>query len=564
MPSQPTPGPSAGPIGPPAGDAGRAEGQAEQRLSRLNGRVDAMRAVLVRLLQEVVVAERRLGQSGAAQLLEANERLMVSALRHQTDAEAATQARDQAARSSELDALTQLPNRLLLLDRFAGAIANARRHGTRLGLLFIDLDNFKQINDSLGHVVGDEALRHAAQCLASAVRAGDTVSRHGGDEFLVLLAEVSQASDAQLVGQKMLGLMAETHAIGDHPIRLSASIGISIFPEHGDDPLTLIQHADAAMYQAKRAGPGRCRFHGEGVGADAGTAWPAGGVALPTSFRLVDALASPASRDQQLREANERLVLATLGAQELRDAMLEAQQRQREFLNGIAEELSDPMAPIRLASAQLGMAPSQEVLLPRAQALIERQASHMSRLVAELLAMLGGRDGRLRFRREPVDLIGILQAAVALAQPVVQGRRQRLSVHWPAGPLVVQGHPAYLAQIVGNLLDNASKYTPDGGEIGVAVSQQAGSVEIRVSDSGLGMTDETLPRVFDAFVQDTHAIGFNGVGVGIGLTVVKELVEAHGGSVAASSAGLGRGSLLRVTLPLAGAAAAADPGPADA
>ena len=111
--------------------------------------------MLARLQQDVVEAESHLGSSQAAQLLEANEQLVLSALRAQTEAETATRALNEVSRSAELDALTELPNRVLLLDRFAHAIASAKRHGTRLALLFLDLNNFKQINDTLGHAVGD-------------------------------------------------------------------------------------------------------------------------------------------------------------------------------------------------------------------------------------------------------------------------------------------------------------------------------------------------------------------------------------------------------------------------
>jgi signal transduction histidine kinase len=114
---------------------------------------------------------------------------------------------------------------------------------------------------------------------------------------------------------------------------------------------------------------------------------------------------------------------------------------------------------------------------------------------------------------------------------------------------MVHGHPAHLSQIVSNLLDNASKYTPDGGAIDLSASRIDDLVVITVHDNGLGIAPEALLSVFDPFVQDTHAIGFNGTGVGIGLTVVRELVEAHGGSVVASSAGRGQGSQFVVTLP---------------
>ena len=120
----------------------------------------------------------------------------------------------------------------------------------------------------------------------------------------------------------------------------------------------------------------------------------------------------------------------------------------------------------------------------------------------------------------------------------------------PARAVALDVDPVRLVQVLGNLLDNASKYTPEGGEIDLAVAIVGDAVEMTVSDSGIGISAEVLPEVFEPFVQDGHAIGFNGVGLGIGLTVVRELVEAHGGSVVATSSGIGQGSRFVVRLPL--------------
>lgn len=150
----------------------------------------------MRLRQQVIDAESRLDSRREAQLVEANEQLVVSALSARIDADTCAETLQEMSRSLGLDALTGLPNRALLLDRFAQAIAHAHHHGTRLALLFLDIDNFKLINDTFGHAIGDEVLRLAARRLASSVRDVDTVSRHGGDEFLILLTEVSQVSDA--------------------------------------------------------------------------------------------------------------------------------------------------------------------------------------------------------------------------------------------------------------------------------------------------------------------------------------------------------------------------------
>ena len=549
---------------------------AARELARLNGQVEAMRSVLIRLLQDVVAAEKRLTDSEAAQLLEANEQLVVAAMQHQAAADTAAQAFDEISRAAELDALTQLPNRMLLLDRFTSAIANASRHGTRLGVLYLDVDNFKQINDTFGHAVGDEALKRVARCLTSAVRAGDTVSRHGGDEFLVLLTEVSQASDAIRVADKVLAMLDAAGPVGDPVLRLSASIGISLYPDDAADAVTLIQLADAAMYRAKRHAPGSCALHGHPPSSERVQQ-----VLTRETQRLrrrdpVSAGADPELRHAQLREANERLVLAALSAQELQAAAEAAQRRQTEFLTVVANELSNPLAPIRIAAAHLGWSRTDELLLPRAQAIIDRQVAHMSRLVGDLLDVSRGQPATLRLDRQRTDMTVVIHKAVEACRPGMLARRQQLDVRMlassseaapEAGPasepgsephfaLEVDGDPVRLAQMLSNLLDNASKYTPDGGEIGLSVTIEKGRVVIAVSDNGIGITPEALPGIFDPFVQDTHAIGFNGTGAGIGLTAVKALAEAHDGTVVASSAGRGLGSRFVITLPLMGSTGA--------
>lgn len=155
---------------------------------------------------------------------------------------------------AEHDALTDLPNRLLFNDRLARAIALARRYQRHAAVLFVDCDRFKHINDTLGHAAGDQVLREISDRLRAAVRASDTVSRHGGDEFLILLSEVDHAEGARLIAEKAIAAVAEPYQIDGHELLLTASIGVSVYPEHGHDPASLILHADAAMYQAKKTG----------------------------------------------------------------------------------------------------------------------------------------------------------------------------------------------------------------------------------------------------------------------------------------------------------------------
>lgn len=535
--------------GPDPSDAAAAN--AERELARLQGKIDAARAVLFRLLQDVVAAESRLSNSQGTELLEANEQLVVAALRDQTDAETAANALTEASRSAGLDALTQLPNRVLLLDRFERAIATAKRHGARLALLFLDLNNFKQINDMLGHAVGDEVLKQVAQRLTSAIREADTLSRLGGDEFLILLTEVSHASDAVLVVDKVIAKLGAPSRVGDHVLRLTASIGICIYPDDGGDATTLIDRADAAMYRAKRHGHGSFAFHGKEPAGVRGLDSPSlTSLRRPvTPYEL--AVAEHERRQATLRQANEQLVLAVLSAQDLQAAAERAQRRLAEFMALVAQELDTRASPIRLAMTMLGRVRTDEPLLPRVQSIIERQVENMSSLIGAARDISNANTATLGFERRPVDMTGIIDAAIDACRPAMDTRLQRFEVLMPAGPINVLGDPARLAQIVSNLLDNASKYTPEGGQIGLSVVVQGDAVVMTASDSGIGITAQALPEIFEPLVQDINAIGFNGVGLGIGLTVVRALVEAHGGSVGARSAGSGLGSQFIVTLPLA-------------
>ncbi len=171
-------------------------------------------------------------------------------------------ARSMALKMAHLaqhDALTDLPNRLLLNDRLTQAITLARRHRKQLAVLFMDVDNFKNINDSLGHMIGDKLLQSVAQRLTTCVRSSDTVSRQGGDEFVVLLADTDQAA-VGYSASKMLLAMAQKHSIDGHELNISLSIGISVFAGDGEDAETLLKNADAAMYHAKENGGNNYQF----------------------------------------------------------------------------------------------------------------------------------------------------------------------------------------------------------------------------------------------------------------------------------------------------------------
>ncbi len=257
-----------------------------------------------------------------------------------------------------------------------------------------------------------------------------------------------------------------------------------------------------------------------------------------------------------LREANEQLVLAAIAAQELEADAGAAHRRQITFLAMVAHELRNPLTPILQAAELLHRPLTDDPRLARLQGVIKRQVTHMARLIDDLLDGSRISTGKFRLERGSVDLANIIGVAVETCQPAMDARLQRFTMQSPPGPLDVYGDSVRLTQIFSNLLDNASKYTPTGGTIALDVKVIDDTIAITVSDNGIGITAAALPRVFDLFAQDPHALALHSGGLGIGLAVVSELVEAHGGTVVGDSAGKDLGSEFVVTLPMAGSPAA--------
>ncbi len=246
---------------PPDPPAKRAIAAATRTLAQLNKQADHVRTELVHLREDLAQAQRDFSDARGSQLREANGQLVLAALQAVAAAETAASDLDQLARASQRDTLTDTPNRALMLDRMERAIAMARRRRTCIAVVFLDLDQFKQINDTLGHTIGDGVLQLVARRLESVVRDSDTVSRHGGDEFLVLLTGISRSSDAALIADKIIAALGAPSRVGEHILHLSASIGVAVYPEDGKDAATLIDRADAAMYRSKKNGLGSFEFH---------------------------------------------------------------------------------------------------------------------------------------------------------------------------------------------------------------------------------------------------------------------------------------------------------------
>ena len=195
-----------------------------------------------------------------ALLQQANAHLVIAAIEAQKMAEAVQAAKVQLDYLAHHDPLTDLPNRILLQDRLNQSIEMARRQGRQLAVMFMDLDQFKNINDSLGHAVGDQLLQSVAQRLVGCVRQSDTISRQGGDEFVLLLPDLEHAEHAARSAQKILDVVAQPYCIDQHDLYTSVSIGIGIYPNDGEDAQDLIKSADTAMYFAKATGRNNYKF----------------------------------------------------------------------------------------------------------------------------------------------------------------------------------------------------------------------------------------------------------------------------------------------------------------
>jgi PAS domain S-box-containing protein len=235
----------------------------------------------------------------------------------------------------------------------------------------------------------------------------------------------------------------------------------------------------------------------------------------------------------------------------LEDQLAESSRRKDEFLAVLAHELRNPLAPITNVMALLRRA-HEPKRIAELHAIIERQVGHMTRLVDDLLDVSRITRGVIELRKQPVDLEQVVQTAVETSRPHVESGRRHLSVVTPGEPMVVHGDPTRLVQIVANLLNNAAKFTDEGGHIWLTLAREGDRARVSVRDDGMGIPADRLNEVFDMFAQVEPA---RGGGLGIGLTLVRSLVALHGGSVEARSEGAGHGSEFIVNLPLSSAPA---------
>jgi two-component system CheB/CheR fusion protein len=232
------------------------------------------------------------------------------------------------------------------------------------------------------------------------------------------------------------------------------------------------------------------------------------------------------------------------------EQLSEADRRKDEFLAMLAHELRNPLAPILNAVHAMRMSGNDVAILGSMRDLVEQQVRHLARLVDDLLDVSRVSRGKIQLRKENLELAPVVQQALDAARPMIDAREHHLLVELGPDPVWLEADPTRLRQILTNLLDNAAKYTEPGGRIAVTVQSTPNEVVMTVSDSGIGISPEMLPRIFDMFTQADCSLDRSQGGLGIGLTLVKSLVTMHGGSVDAKSAGLGKGCEIVVRLPL--------------
>jgi PAS domain S-box-containing protein len=250
-------------------------------------------------------------------------------------------------------------------------------------------------------------------------------------------------------------------------------------------------------------------------------------------------------------QCNKLLAVATDVTERKRakEALNLASRRKDEFLAMLAHELRNPLAPIRNAVQLLKMQESTDSKLTWSCNVIDRQVTHMARLLDDLLDVARIMQGKIRLKIERFELTDIVNNAVETSRPLIESRGQELIISSAPAPQWIEGDRVRLAQVLSNLLNNAAKYTREGGKITLSVTGEGSNAAIEIRDTGIGISADILPQIFDLFTQADHSLAHSQGGLGIGLTLVRQLVEIHGGTVTAASAGIGQGSTFTVRLP---------------
>lgn len=396
-------------------------------------------------------------------------------------------------------------------------------------------------------VVGSISSIEERKCREAQIEALNTQLRQRVEEFEVLFSKaplaiaVAEEPDCRRIRvnpylQHLMGLAPDANASVDAPPGERAPLR---FFRDGRE----LQAAELPQQLVRDTGKPVTNAEFEMLSAD-GRMWALLGHALP----LFDA-------DGRMR-GNVAFYLDITERKRMERALTQADRRKDEFIATLGHELRNPLAPIRNAVELLRAAAAQP---PQALDMIERHVMQLTRLVDDLLDVARVSEGKIVLRKEPLRVADAVTHALEAARPIIEGRGHHLEVSLPPAPLWVAGDEARLIQVIVNLLNNAAKYMDPGGHITLAAQSANGQVVLRVKDRGMGIAPELLSGIFDLFNQGDRASNRAEGGLGIGLTLVRKLVELHGGSVVASSAGVGQGSEFTVRLPAISPSQAAQP-----
>ena len=231
------------------------------------------------------------------------------------------------------------------------------------------------------------------------------------------------------------------------------------------------------------------------------------------------------------------------------EALLSADRRKDQFLAMLAHELRNPLAPIRNAVQLLKKQEAPDTEFVWSLEVIDRQVTHMAQLLDDLLDVARIMQGKIKLKVERFELTDIVNNAIETCHPLIESRGQELIILKTTTPQWIEGDRVRLAQALSNLLNNAAKYTPEGGKITLSIMRESPNAVIEVRDTGIGISSDILPQIFELFIQADHSLAHSQGGLGIGLTLVRQLIEIHGGSITAASAGIGQGSTFTLRLP---------------
>jgi PAS domain S-box-containing protein len=415
-----------------------------------------------------------------------------------------------------------------------GAIVGLANHTvliSRTGTEHLIDDSAAPIRDDRGHVRGAVLIFR------------DVSERRRADEARQRLAAIIESSSDAVVGKDLDGLVTSWNRGAEEMFGYSAAeiigrpVSILVPDDHADEEPAILERIRRGE---KTEHYDTVRRHKNGRLID---------VSLTVS-PIHDRSGRVIGASKIVRDITERKRLEH-ELRQLAADLSEANHRKDEFLATLAHELRNPLAPISNALHLIGTAGSGGHSLGQVRDMMQRQLGHLVRLVDDLLDVSRITRGKLELRKERLEVARVVESALETTRPVIEAAKHELTVVVPAQPLRVDGDLTRLAQVLSNLLSNAAKYTPAGGHIWLTVETVGDQVVIRVRDNGMGIPTAMLPRVFDMFTQGARDTRLAEGGLGIGLTLVRRLVELHGGTVEAHSAGLQRGSEFVVHLPLA-------------